>query len=176
MQKLIRKQKIIIFDGVDRCGKTEIALALSNELRIPYFKNHLEKKYWDSTNGFANALKYDQPYFLQFLEQTGYSVIIDRSYPSEYVYSQIYNRQTDFSLITEIDRRFAKLDTFIVVPYRDDYSNVRKTDELISEDKFDLIHEKYKEFCQFTRCKTLRLNVDDEDLKRELKMIREFMS
>jgi thymidylate kinase len=171
-----KNQKIIIFEGVDRCGKTNIALKLSNILKIPYFKNHLEKKYWNSANDFANAIKYDQPYFLQFLEQTGYSVIIDRSYPSEYVYSQIYNRKTDYTLIDEIDRRYAQLGASLMFLYRTDYSKVCNQDDLVSEDKFALIHKKYIEFSQMTKCRHAMINVDDENLNREIEEILGFLN
>jgi len=41
----MRKQQVIIFDGPDGCGKTNIAAALSDALGVPVFKNQFE---WDN--------------------------------------------------------------------------------------------------------------------------------
>ena len=83
-------QQIIIFEGPDGCGKTNISTALSEKIRVPYFKNKDEWKFFvDNPSYFVNALTYGDPYFLSYLEQTGASVIVDRWYPSEWVYSQV---------------------------------------------------------------------------------------
>ncbi len=42
-----KKQQIIIFEGHDRSGKTTIAQALADNLKIPYFKVKRDKFWWD---------------------------------------------------------------------------------------------------------------------------------
>jgi deoxyadenosine/deoxycytidine kinase len=92
-------QQVIIFEGVDRCGKTNIAKALSNRIDVPYFKNQDEHKYFLSKPGyFADAARYVDTYFASYLEASRASVILDRAWPSEWVYSQVLNRPTDFSV------------------------------------------------------------------------------
>ena len=106
---------------------------------------------------------------LQFLEQTGYSVIFDRSYPSEFVYSQIYNRKTDFDLLAQIDKRYAQLGTHIFIFFRTNYDKVK--DEIIENDKLLPISNKYKDFVKFTKCKVDLINVDGENLNEEIRQI-----
>ena len=58
-------QNIIIFEGPDGCGKTNIATALSGHLNIPYFKNESEWEFFENDPSyFVNALTYGDPYFL----------------------------------------------------------------------------------------------------------------
>ena len=67
----MRKQQVIIFDGPDGCGKTNIAAALSKVLDIPVFKNQFEWDNFDlgsSNNYFINAIRYQHPYILSFLK------------------------------------------------------------------------------------------------------------
>ncbi|NCY02855.1 MAG: hypothetical protein EBX36_08090 [Planctomycetia bacterium] len=60
------------------------------------------------------ALKFDPPHKLtlflaDFLEQTGTSVILDRNWPSEIVYSEYFNRQTDADVVRQLDESVAVL-------------------------------------------------------------------
>ena len=41
-------QQIIIFEGPDGCGKTNISTSLSKDIRVPYFKNKDEWKFFSS--------------------------------------------------------------------------------------------------------------------------------
>lgn len=160
--------KIIIMEGPDGCGKTEIGKGLSKVLGIPYFKMTTEVQNWRKGK-FKEALEFDQTYLLQFLKQTGHSAIIDRAYPSEWVYSQVYNRETNEDIMQMIDYGFSKLDTHIVIPWREDYSNNRH-DDLVTNDKLQAIHDKYFEFMKWTGCDKIPINVDryKNDLGREL--------
>lgn len=161
-----RKQTIIILEGADLVGKTNIGIALSNRLRVPYFKNYLEASSFNEVDYFFNTLKYAQPIVLQLLEQTRQSIIFDRLYPSEFVYSQVYNRKTDFDLLASLDKRYSKLGARIFLFERTDYGNLK--DDIIESDKLELIKEKYREFARFTKCKVNFINVDDENLEREV--------
>ena len=161
-----QRQLILVCEGADIVGKTNIGLALSNKLRIPYFKNRLETPSLYDKHYFFNTLKYAQPIVLQLLEQTRQSIIFDRSYPSEFVYSQVYNRGTDFDLLASIDKRYSKLDTRIFIFERENYSGLK--DDIIESDKILAVREKYHEFAKFTKCKINFVNVDDENLDREV--------
>lgn len=169
---LMNKQSVIIFDGPDGCGKTNIAQELSRISGITYFKNEDEHRYFRSDPSyFINAIRYVDRYFTSYLEASGSSIILDRAWPSEWVYSKAMKRETDLEILRELDARHADLGTIIIVPVRSDYSNV---DETYPELKTQLqnIDRLYREFINWTKCETILLNVDDEDLDREINEIQ----
>src|ERR1044072_5761579 len=113
------KQQIIVLCGPDRCGKTEIAKELSSRLGIPSFKASSEHEtYLKQPNQFVYQLRYADVRMVDFLAQTGYSVIMDRAWPCERAYSQVMNRQTDPTALIRIDNAMAKLGARVVICYR----------------------------------------------------------
>tara|TARA_Y100000593_G_scaffold25146_1_gene50110 strand:+ start:6058 stop:6600 length:543 start_codon:yes stop_codon:yes gene_type:complete len=170
-------QTVIIFEGPDGCGKTNIAQALAQKNDISYFKNKDEWSFFESDpTYFVNALTYGDPYFLSYLEQTKASVILDRSYPSEWVYSKVFNRETNEAALEMIDRRYASLGTKIIIPYRSNYSSVVDQFSSVTPEKLDEIDKVYRKFISWTQCDTFLMNVDDENLDRELFEIFSFLS
>ena len=95
---------LIALEGPDRCGKSEIAAALSRHVGIPVFKNSGE---WFTDlrdpSYFKNLLIYGATFLTDFLQQTGASVIMDRNYASEWVYSKYFNRETDDVVLRKVD-------------------------------------------------------------------------
>lgn len=171
-----KDQKIIIFDGPDSCGKTNMAKELSWLIGVNYFKNADEHKYFlKDPNYFIHAIRYVDTYFTSYLEVTGASIILDRAYPSEWVYSTALGRSTDAGVLRELDDRHAALGTCIVIPHRSDYTS-KKDDYDIVNENITKIHDLYNDFAAWTKCKCLLLNVDDEDINREMKTILDFMS
>lgn len=165
------EQQIYIFEGPDRCGKTEMSKELARRLEIPYFKIDNEKKNW-SAGTFQNSLWFD--YNLpQFLRATRASFVSDRGYPSEWVYSKVFNRNTNEYMLEEIDWQFAKLGATIIVPYRLDYSKCVDDIENING-RFEEIHRTYMDFVDWTECRTILINVDayDDDLDREMNVLQ----
>lgn len=172
-------QRIIIFDGPDCCGKTNMAIALAIHLGIPYFKNSLEHDNFGIVDSdyFVNASRYIDTYMTEFLRQTQTSVIFDRNFPSEFVYPKIFGRKIDVEMLRKIDNAHAELGTKIIVPYRTSYVGIYDpVDNQITPDKLVLLDECYQQFCAWTGCDVFRLNVDDEDLGRELEEIIKFIS
>lgn len=173
-----QKQVVVIFDGPDRCGKTNISKAFAWRYGIPYFKNESERTYFDvpDTTYFTNATKYIDSYMASFLLKTGTSVILDRAWPSEFAYPRVFNRKQDMGILREIDRRWSWLDTRIVITHRSSYVGIcDQVHDRITSDKLQLLDEVYHEFADWTMCKTLLLNVDDEDLTRELSLVENFV-
>jgi thymidylate kinase len=169
-------QRTIIFDGPDNCGKTNIGLELSKRTCIPYFKNSDEHKYFLSDpTYFVNAIRHVDTYFTSYLEQSASSVILDRAYPSEWVYSQALGRETDMEVLTSLDQRHAAMGTKIVIPIRSSYRGVSDDYEIVNQN-IQKIHDLYLEFAKWSRCEVLILNVDDEDIEREIREISEFVS
>ena len=165
------RQEVILFEGPDGVGKTSIAKGLSEAIGIPYFKMNTEHDNWRKGK-FQEALEFDQTYLSQFLKQVGCSVIIDRAWPSEWVYSRVFKRDTNHNLLMELDLQFAELGTRIILPWRQDYSKNRE-DELVPKDKLKEIHDMYFNFMRWTKCEVISVNVDyyKDDLKRELDYI-----
>jgi len=169
-------QKIIIFDGPDMCGKTEMALELSRRLGIPYFKNEGEWDFFENDPSyFANCVKYGATFLCSFLKQTKASVIMDRGHHSEWVYSQAFQRDTDHDILQKVDDAFASLGAVVIVPYRTTYFGLVDQFESITPGKLQEIDKKYKEINEWTSCDVFYLNVDDEDLEREMKEIMGFL-
>jgi DNA polymerase III delta prime subunit len=167
---------ITIFDGPDRVGKTNMAQALAREIGVTYFKNQDEHKYFlKDPNYFIHAIRYVDTYFASYLEASSTSIIMDRAWPSEWVYSKALGRLTDDAVLKELDVRHANLGTRIIVPLRTDYSSVKDEYDIVNDNIWK-IHDLYVEFTQWTSCSCLKLNVDDEDLDRELTEIRHFIS
>jgi thymidylate kinase len=167
-------QKIFILDGPDGCGKTNIGKELSRRLSIPYFKNQDEHRYFlKDPDYFRNAIRYVDRYFTSYLEDTGVSVILDRAWPSEFVYSQVLNRTTDFEVLRELDERHRALGTKIVIPVRSSYDNVNDDYDEINKN-IQKIHQFYMEFAAWSKCDVQVLNVDDENLDREIEEILSF--
>jgi thymidylate kinase len=169
----MNEQRIIIFDGPDGCGKTNIAQELSALSGITYFKNEDEHRYFRSDPSyFINAIRYVDRYFTSYLEKSGSSIILDRAWPSEWIYSQAMDRETDMETLRELDIRHAKLGTTIIIPFRSDYSGVDETyPELQSQ--LQNLDRLYRKFAEWSQCRTIMINVDDEDLDREIRELQQ---
>lgn len=162
------EQLVVIYDGPDSCGKTHMAQELSRRTGAPYFKNRDEHRYFlKDPDYFIHAIRYVDTYFTSYLESSGASIILDRAWPSEFVYSHVLGRPTDMGLLRELDERHAALGTRIVIPYRTSYVGLRDDYEQVTNN-IHRIHDRYMELATWTKCKKLLLNVDDEDLSREM--------
>jgi hypothetical protein len=168
-------QRIIIFDSPDGTGKTTIAKGMSMDLGIPYFKYNGEHDYWREKK-FKTALEFDQPFMLQYLKQTGAEIIWDRAWPAEWVYSCVFERETNHEVSNFLNKEYAKLGAWIIVPMRHNYLN-NKQDQIIPYEKLIDIHNAYDIFCNWTDCNTIRIYVDTfaENLEKELEAIYSLM-
>lgn len=167
-------QRLIIFDSEDGNGKTEIATALSQELGIPRFKYEMEHECdFGSPNEdrFKLCIQHAMPMLQSFMAQTRQSVIFDRAYPSEWVYARYFNRPTCPASLRRIDDWHAEHGAKIIIPFRTEA--VRDEDDytFLTADVKHRLAQLYREFAVWTKCDVLFLNVDDEDLDREMRDI-----
>jgi hypothetical protein len=171
------KQQILIFDGPDMCGKTEIAHYISRERKIPYFKAASETgTFLHNQSKFLTQLQVADPRMLDFLKQTKHSVIFDRAYPSEWVYSRFFGRTTDDDMLTRLDMEYSILKAKLIICRRSSYEGiVDNLNASIDADKLVDLDELYMQFADWTDLDTLILNVDDEDILREADDIHEFL-
>ncbi len=82
----------ILVVGPDRVGKTTLVQHMSRITGIPAFKCPSEKQIFK--DGGRSSLAFDYT-LTHFMEQTGVRFISDRAYPCEWVYSQVFDRDTD---------------------------------------------------------------------------------
>ena len=175
-------QRIVMMVGADMSGKTQIALELSRRTGIPYFKASDEHDAYLSSKvskreAFLYTLRYADPRLFDVLKQAGYSLIFDRAYPCERVYSKVMGRETDVSMLDHMDEMWASLGTVIVVCYRSSYEGiVDDLDSKINAAVLQRLTDEYFEFAKITKCKVMFLNVDDEDLDREVNEVMEFIN
>lgn len=174
-------QHVVMFVGPDMCGKTQIAKAVARVTGIPYFKATSEHDSYLSSKvtkreAFLNQLRYADPRVFDVLKQTGHSIVFDRAYPCELVYSSVMGRETDSSMLGHMDETWASLGARIVVCQRSSYEGiVDDLDSKITASTLQRLHEGYDSFARTTQCKVLRLNVDDENLFREVDDVLAFM-
>jgi hypothetical protein len=175
----MKEQKIIIFCGADMTGKTEISKALSKKLDIPYFKASTEKNnFKKSPEFFINEMRYADPRMIDIIKQTGLSLIMDRGFPCEWVYSHAFNRETDNTATFKSDKEFSKLGAKIIICYRNYYDGLIDPDrpDLLIPSKLLEINDLYFKFTKISSCETYCLNVEDENIERELNEILSFIN
>ena len=167
-------QRIIIIEGHDTSGKTHIASALSKELNIPVFKASRDKHWWDP---MVNLLYFSEG-ISQFIEQTGTSVILDRWMPSDYMYSKLFNRDISYHKIWELDHRFAKLNTLLIVCYKDaeKYIDDKVDFEFVDKTMYSKMTDLYHQYVETTQLRhVLILNTSSEDIETQLYTITNYL-
>jgi len=168
----------IVIEGTDQCGKTEIAKELAKRLNMIYFKNRIEWKVFDQNpeKSFEGIVKFGDPMLLDFIEQSGVSVVFDRAWPSEWVYSRAFGRESFTEGLRILDDWHAEHDTHIIICTRENL----KVDDLFPEklnvEKVKEIDGRYHEFVKWSNCKCHVLSVDDENLDREIEEILSFIN
>lgn len=137
----------VLVVGPDRVGKTTLVQNMSKITSIPTFKCPSEKKIF--YDGGRLSLSFD--YMLtHFIEQTGYRFISDRAYPCEWVYSSIFDRETDMDMLLFIDEMHEKLGTKILYVY----SSVipAEEDDIVPSEKYWDVVAGYENFSSWTGC------------------------
>lgn len=166
--------KIVLFEGPDKSGKTSIAKALSRQIKIPYFKNRMERN--QKISGQTKIMtEFAVPYLLNYIEQTGTSCIMDRNYPSEWAYGQVEQRDIDLEMIRTLDNWFAAFETYIVICYKSYYEDFH--DETTPREHLYALVQKYHEFVHWTNCpRILLLDTVNKDLEYQLEKITDFLN
>ena len=92
-------------------------------------------------------------------------------------YSQVLKRKSDLELLFKMDEAWASLGAKVVFCYRSSYDNiVDDLDSTIDSTVLRALDEKYREFFARSKCDHTHLNVDDEDLEREIREVVKFMN
>lgn len=166
---------VIIFEGFENTGKTEISVALSKALNIPRYKCPTEKGAFNNTYNPEYSLIYETRKFIEFLEQGIIkNVILDRDYPSEYAYGPIFRKYTYDDLeidqyITEYDRRLYPHNVTIVFCYKPKYKEYY--DEVVDVSYKGEVENRYREFITKTNNQVIMLDTSDENIENQIKYI-----
>ena len=174
-------QQIVFFVGPDMSGKTQIAKELARRTGVPYFKATSEHDSYLSSKVtkrdlFLNQMRYADPRVFDILKQTGHSIIFDRGFPCEYAYSRVFNRETDTTMLKHMDDMWATIDARVIFCHRSSYEGIiDDLDANINARILESIHAEYENFFVWSSCKHLKLNVDDENLEREVSEIRAWL-
>ncbi len=170
-------QLVLLCGGPDRCGKTNILRELERITGVPYYKAGNEhRNFLFSQDYFINELRYSDPKMVDFLYQTGASVLVDRAYMCEFSYAQFFNRNTDMQMLRELDASYARLGAKILICTRRSFVGIQ--DDLspqIDEHALQKLSDLYMTFVKWTKCQTYVLYVDDENLDREVNEVLEFV-
>jgi thymidylate kinase len=165
------KQIVVAFAGPDMCGKTQMVKALSDTLNVPAYKAASEHADFIRTpERFIQNLRFADTRMFDMLKQCKYSMILDRCWACEFVYSKALNRQTDEETLKKVDEMAAGVGTKVIIARRSSYEGI--SDDLdpkrLNGSMLKKIDDLYVEFSKWTKCETLFLNVDDENLSREI--------
>jgi len=177
--RVIRKGPSVLVVGPDGVGKTTIAKRMSELTGIPVFKCPTEKQIF--RQGGRSSLAFDYT-LTHFLQQTGYRFISDRAYPCEWVYSAVFERETDVRLLDEIDHAHVNLGTVILYLYAS--VQPQEQDELVPPERYWDVKRMYDMFMCWTDCRVVRYDTsqslhlsgrerEDFDTKRCLALLGE---
>src|SRR5579859_724747 len=165
---------IVIVEGPDNSGKTTLARALSARINVPYYK--YPKRPFSDIQAFDTKLvtRYVDRWLVDFLAHVPQSLILDRSYPTEWVYGEVFQREIDLDDLVYVDQGFALLDAHIVLCTKQSY--VSYTDDLIASEALPALVEQYHQFQTWTRVqRILALDTTNENLEEQLEAICAFI-
>lgn len=151
-------------------GKTEISKAMAKVINAPYYKASSEHgTYLDGPEKFLMQLVYADTRMVDFLKQTGHSVVFDRAWCCEFAYSLVFDRGTSPDALRLVDGEMAEMGARVVVCRRKSYEGiVDDIDPTTTQKRLEQLDEAYVDFIEWTKCQTMSLWVDDENLDREV--------
>ena len=164
---------LIIFEGHDNAGKSTIANKLSTLINVPVFKHErASMQSWDT----VASLLYAYDAIAQLCENVKPSIIFDRLFPSEYAYSRVTKRLTIDKKIFELDKRFSKLNTFIIVCYKQSNKYISDDTSEVSIIEYNALTEAYIKFAKMSECEVLLLDTSNEQINTQLNKILTFIN
>ncbi|SRR6266704_596315 len=168
---------VILFEGMDMTGKSTIAKEYGRKHSIDYFKNPNE--HFQVAKGETRQVtKYAGVFFAEFIKQVKINAIIDRHYPSEWVYSQVLKREHDEEILKYIDICFEEANVKIIICHSSLVHVSYKAEQhgLIDINSMMKINSFYKSFAHWTNCDTLLLDTSAQDLETQITTIEAFIN
>lgn len=170
----------IIISGVDRVGKTTIAKKISNAFNIPYIKfdGPIILKTSDPLIWARDAITFHES-ILCLLEKlyeqhNEITAVLDRFYPDEIVYSQVFRNLSLFENYKDIDRRFALIGSVLIYiePPSSVILNERwKNETKVNIEKVDVLINEFDKFMNYTKLPIFRMlaNFSFDEIKSFIK-------
>ena len=168
----IKKPIRVILTSPDLCGKTNIAAELSRVTGVPTYKSGREHSLFHVKDAQYNILKYAVYEQLQIVSLCNLSIIFDRFFPCEFVYSKVYHRNSDDTLVLSYDSWWNELGGKIVFL---DKPEMDGDDELIAASKYQEIRTLYDKYKKLTTCKHITIDTSDYNLINQVNTILEFL-
>lgn len=171
------RQRVVIFGGPDRCGKTTIAKELSRNTGIPYFKptnqGHFAR---NDPSVFEHQTRWGETKLLDFIIQTKASAIMDRGFPCDYAYSKVLGRQTAWDSIDALDEGYAELGALLVITLKTNYTGMADDQwAVINEEKLKRLDNAYRVYAKSSKMRTLILETDDQNLKKQIEAVMMYL-
>ena len=136
-------------------------VALESSLNV--LRRKIDRVKEIESNRFLYDLLIADPRMVDFMKQTGQSVVMDRGFPCERVYAEVMNRETDQLVLQQIDEAYNELGTKIVICVRNCYDGiVDDIDVRIDASVLCQLDERYRNLHNTLACQTMLLRVDDE--------------
>lgn len=141
---------ILLFEGWEKVGKTTLANKVKDELNFNYFRS---SKQINSGINLERAIQYDWRFMIDFLSQIQIDVCFDRSFISQYVYSNLLRKKNilknyDLDQYDNVFKQYCDLlSSFnykIIYCYREQYDD--ETDDQVDITKVKKANELYYEF------------------------------
>lgn len=169
---------IIHMEGPDRCGKTTLSKRLADDYNLAYWRNDdADELLRNNPDAWKSVLQFYYskiPMFAKMLASVNKGLILDRNYISEWVYSQVFDRDTDRGIIGKLEGEYSDMGAVIIYCYKDTYEDF--DDEFIKRSQIDEIRALYCEYFQtHAQMPVLYLNTTDENLYTQLGIIAEFL-
>lgn len=168
---------LLIFEEVDKSGKTTLAKRLSEELSLPYIKlKNISIEDDESISKDVSIATHSQLETLTQLYEKGVikDAILDRFHGSEFVYSKIFNRQYPTEYLADIDSRLSKFNDVLLIRTVCDYPNLVKRwekEHLLHKNLLKPLINLYDEFYSWTKLQIIEINSTfDEELSFALLM------
>jgi thymidylate kinase len=159
---------ILIFEGPDGSGKTNIATELATRLNYQYFKNQREHKLFSEEKFYSELYHCEMAMtFLSSVKFAGGGIVMDRFTPSEWAYSYAYNRKTNPEYILSLDKRLADLGACIIYLYKENVPD-NFDDEFVTKEDITEIIDGYSDYFEKTSMQVIKLATDSEDLEAQV--------
>lgn len=159
---------LIIFDDVDKSGKTTLSKLLAEELNIPYVKlNNISVKENESINlGISISTHSQLETFTQLYEQGVIkNAILDRFHGSEIVYSNLFLRPYGISYIKDIEKRLSRNNDVILIRTRRPQAVLNKLwkseEKLLNMELLPKLLEEYDNFYKNTKLNVIEIEVSN---------------
>jgi len=172
---------VILFEGFDNTGKTEISVELAKRLDYSRYKDIREHECFNGKNEYLQELSlvYETYKTIAYLDQgIIQNLILDRDYVSEYVYGRIfrpelYNKYECDKYVWKYDELFRLQDMHIIVCYKDKYKTF--SDPVVNIDDKKKVVNGYLDFLSKTVNKTLLINTESENLDEQISEILKWL-